>query len=400
MLAAFVPLFIAVSVAMLGMGIISPIMPLYIRSFGAGGVAVGAVFAAFSVSRFLLGPVGGAVSDRIGRKTIIVWGLGLYAAVSVLYILAQNLWQMGLFRLLHGVGSILVTPIAQAYVGDLTPPGKEGRITNLFYASMFIGMALGPLLGGYLVEGWSLEAPFYAMGTLSLVALLGVARWVPDDRRGVKAGAPRAAPNVRAALRSPAVLGIIAYFATRGLWRQSFNSFWPLLAESFGHSESEIGLVLTGYLLGEGLFQIPFGYLADRFRRLPQIALGGLLSPIPMFFVPLVSNLWGVVALSTLMGVGSALGRASVLAIRTEEGRNHGMGALAGIQNSAFAIGQALGPIAAGLAFDLGGVAAPMYFGATVGVVGAAGAVLLFARSGTGGLRLPSLTRPAAGRKS
>lgn len=147
-------------------------------------MAVGAVFAAFSVSRFLLGPVGGAVSDRIGRKTIIVWGLGLYAAVSVLYILAQNLWQMGLFRLLHGVGSILVTPIAQAYVGDLTPPGKEGRITNLFYASMFIGMALGPLLGGYLVEGWSLEAPFYAMGTLSLVALLGVARWVPDDRRG------------------------------------------------------------------------------------------------------------------------------------------------------------------------------------------------------------------------
>lgn len=400
MLRAFVPLFIAVSVAMMGMGIISPIMPLYIRSFGAGGVAVGAVFAAFSVSRFLLGPVAGALSDRIGRKRIIVCGLGLYAAVSVLYVIAQNLWQMGLFRLLHGVGSILVTPIAQAYVGDLTPLGKEGRITNLFYASMFIGMALGPLVGGYLVEGWSLETPFYAMGTLSLLSLLGVARWVPDDRRGVKGSAPRAAPNVRGALRSPAVLGIIAYFATRGLWRQSFNSFWPLLAASFGHSESKIGLVLTGYLLGEGLFQIPFGYLADRFRRLPQIALGGLLSPIPMFFVPLVPNLWGVVALSTLMGVGSALGRASVLAIRTQVGRSHGMGALAGIQNSAFAVGQALGPVAAGLAFDLGGVAAPMYFGATVGVVGAAGAVLLFARTGTGGLRRPSLVRTPLARKT
>lgn len=383
MLAAFIPLFIAVSVAMMGMGIIAPIMPLYVRSFGAGGTAVGVVFAAFSISRFLLGPVAGVLSDRIGRKRIIVWGLGIYALVSVLYIVAQNLWQMGLFRLLHGVGSILVTPIAQAYVGDLTPVGREGRVTNLFYASMFTGMALGPLVGGYLVEGWSLEAPFYAMGILSLVALLGVARWVPDDGGRQEATAPRTAPNLRAALGVPAVLGMIVYFATRGLWRQSFNSFWPLIADSHGHSESAIGLVLTGYLLGEGLFQIPFGYLADRFRRLPQIAVGAVLAPIPMFLVPLVRDLGGVVALSTAMGVASALGRASVLAIRTEAGRSHGMGTLAGIQNSAFAAGQMLGPIVAGLAFDAFGVASPMYLGASLGLAGGVVAVALFSQRST-----------------
>lgn len=380
MLATFIPLFIAVSAAMMGMGIISPIVPLYIRSFGAGGMAVGAVFAAFSVSRLLFGPVAGVLSDRVGRKRLIVWGLGAYAAVSVLYVVAQNLWQLGLFRLLHGVGSILVTPIAQAYVGDLTPVGWEGRITNIFYASMFAGMALGPLLGGYLVEGVSLEAPFYAMGILSLIALIGVAKWVPDDRKAPRGGAPRAAPNLRAALRSPAVMGMIVYFATRGLWRQSFNSFWPLLAASHGHSEAAIGLVLTGYLVGEGLFQIPFGYLADRFPRLPQIAIGALLSPLPMFFVPWVRNLWAVVGLSAAMGVGSALGRASVLAIRTEAGRSHGMGTLAGVQNSAFAAGQMLGPIVAGTAFDLFGLAAPMYLGAVLGVAGGALAVFLFSR--------------------
>jgi len=380
MLATFIPLFIAVSAAMMGMGIISPIMPLYIRSFGAGGMAVGAVFAAFSVSRLLLGPVAGVLSDRVGRKRLIVWGLGAYAAVSVLYVVAQNLWQLGLFRLLHGVGSILVTPIAQAYVGDITPVGWEGRITNIFYASMFAGMALGPLLGGYLVEGVSLEAPFYAMGILSLLALIGVAKWVPDDRKAPRGGVLRAAPNLRAALRSPAVMGMIVYFATRGLWRQSFNSFWPLLAASHGHSEAAIGLVLTGYLVGEGLFQIPFGYLADRFPRLPQIAIGALLSPLPMFFVPWVRNLWAVVVLSAAMGVGSALGRASVLAIRTEAGRSHGMGTLAGVQNSAFAAGQMLGPIVAGTAFDLFGLAAPMYLGAVLGVAGGALAVFLFSR--------------------
>jgi len=341
---------------------------------------VGAVFAAFSVARLLFGPLAGAVSDWVGRKRIIVLGLIIYAVVSLLYAIAQNLWQVGIFRLLHGLGSILVAPIAQAYVGDLTPKGREGFITNVFYASMFLGMALGPLLGGYLVEGFSLTAPFYAMGSLALLALIGVARWVPDDRDGPRQGGRRVPPRLREAVRVPAVLGIVVYFATRGLWRQSFNSFWPLLADARGHSEAAIGLVLAGYLMGEGLFQIPFGYLADRLRKLPQIAIGGILSPLPMFFIPFVHSLGGVVGLSTIMGITSALGRAPVLAIRTEVGRSHGMGTVAGIQNSAFAAGQMLGPIVAGFVFDLFGVTAPMYVGGSLGMLGGVVAVALFAR--------------------
>ncbi len=355
----------------MGLGIIAPILPLYVREFGAGGAALGAVFAAFSISRFALGPIVGMLSDRIGRKKLIVGGLAIYALVSLLYVVAQNLWQLGLFRLLHGAGSIMVTPIAQAYVGDLTPEGREGRITNVFYASMFAGMALGPLFGGYLVAQGSFSTPFFAMGALSVIALLGVVFWVPDDVSKRPPDVPRTLPNLRAAFGAPAVLGIVVYFASRGLWRQSFNSFWPLLADHYGHAEASIGLVLTGYLVGEGIFQIPFGYLADRFRRLPQIALGGLLSPIPMLLVPFVPGLWGVVLLSVFMGVTSALGRASILAIRTQLGRSYGMGTLAGVQNSAFAVGQMLGPIAAGVTFDLAGVAAPMYLGGAMGIVGA-----------------------------
>lgn len=390
MVAASVPLFLAVAVAMMGLGIISPIMPIYIRSFGAGGAVLGAVFAAFSLSRFLFAPLLGSLSDRVGRKRIILVGLGLYSIVSLLYAVAQNLWQLGLFRLLHGIGSVMVAPIAQAYVGDLTPPGKEGRITNLFYASMFAGMALGPLAGGYLVEGWSVEAPFLAMGALSLLALLGVARWVPQDAvpaKGKKLA--RTGPTFRQVLRVPAVLGIIAYFVTRGLWRQSFNSFWPVIADRQGYSESAIGLVLTGYLIGESLFQIPFGYLADRFPRLPQIAVGGFLSPLPLFVIPFVHELWGVAALSVWMGMMSALGRASLLALRTELGRSYGMGTLAGLQNSAFAGGQTLGPIVAGMVFDLFGPTAGLYQGALFGLAGTILTLVLLVRAGP----LPSKSR-------
>ncbi len=365
--------------AMMGMGIIAPFMPLYLQEFGAGGTSLGLVFAAFSVARSLLGPAVGGLSDRVGRKRLIVGGLALYTVVSLLYVVAQSLWQMGVFRLLHGMASIMVTPIAQAYVGDLTPEGKEGRMTTLFYTSMFFGMALGPLVGGYLVTGWSLEAPFFAMGILSLLALIGVAWLVPDDVRR-SAGVPRQYLPFRTVIRTPAVVAMVVYMASRGFWRQSFNAFWPLLAASLGHVEAAIGLVLTGYMVGEGLFQIPFGYLADRFRRRPQVAVGGLLSPLPMFAVPAVVSLPAVIGLSLVMGVASALGRASILAIRTELGRTHGMGMLAGIQNAAFAAGQALGPVAAGVAFDLAGLSAPMYVGGSVGMLGAAASVYLLGR--------------------
>ncbi len=122
----FVSLFIAVAVAMIGVGIIAPILPLYAKSFAASGLSIGLIFSAFSFSRSLLGPLVGRLSDRVGRKRILMIGLAGYTVVSLLYVAAMSLWQLGLFRLLQGAASVMVTPIAQAYIGDITPPGKEG----------------------------------------------------------------------------------------------------------------------------------------------------------------------------------------------------------------------------------------------------------------------------------
>lgn len=386
MLQVFLPLFLAVAAAMVGLGVISPILPLYVRQFGAGGTQLGLVFAAFSVSRALLAPILGRLSDRVGRRRMIAVGLGAYTAVSLLYVIAESLWQLAAFRLLHGVASVLVTPIAQAYVGDVTPPGREGRAMNLFYSSMFLGMALGPLLGGSLAQRWGLVAPFFAMGSLTFVALIAVLSFVPEDRHWQ--ARPRVRPPIGQVARSPVVWGIVAYNATRGFWRQGFNAFWPLLGAASGHGEAALGSVLTAYLLAQAALQIPFGYLADRFPRLPQIVLGGVLAPAVLFSVPVLAGSLGwVLAGGVLMGAASALGRASVVAVRTACGRVHGMGILAGIQSSAFAVGQSLGPVCAGLAYDLGGMAAPMYLGGAVGLLGTGLAAGVISRGAPGVLR-------------
>ncbi|MEA3239427.1 MAG: MFS transporter [Candidatus Bipolaricaulota bacterium] len=380
---AFISLFIAVSVAMLGVGIIAPILPLYAKTFSATGVSIGLVFAAFSLSRSLLGPILGRFSDRIGRKRMLVIGLAGYAGISILYAIAASLWQLGLFRLLQGAASVMVTPIAQAYIGDITPPGKEGRYMNGFYSAMFLGMALGPLLGGSLSAAFSYQAAFYGMGGLSTIALLLVARTVPTDhvhREERRSKSDEIVP-LRDVMRNDGVKAICVYVATRGFWRQGFNTFYPLFATaSAGLGEASIGLVLSVYMLGGGLLQIPFGFLADRLPRFPQIILGSVGAPLLLLAVPFVHRMHGIVTIMFAIGALSALSRASILAFRTELGRTHGMGTLAGLQGSAFAAGQMIGPPTSGLIADTLGLSAVFPFGSAVGLLGS-GFVLMWFRS-------------------
>ena len=363
---------------MIGIGIISPILPLYAETFSSSGVSIGLVFAAFSVSRALLGPFVGRFSDHVGRKRFLMAGLAGFAVVSVLYSIAGSLWELGLFRLLQGAASVMVTPIAQAFVGDITPPGKEGRMMNLFYSSLFMGMALGPFIGGTVSEAFSYQAAFYAMGALSLIALLLVGRTLPRDHRALDSASEQQVDIVPLSriLRNDAVKAICIYVATRGFWRQGFTAFFPLFAVSIaGADKAEVGTVLSAYMLGGGLLQIPFGILADRLPRFPQIMVGSIAAPLLLLAVPLVRGIPAYLAITFAMGALSALSRASIIAIRTELGRTHGMGTLAGLQGSAFAAGQMIGPVAFGLVSDLFGVTAVFPFGSAVGLIGSASVV-------------------------
>jgi DHA1 family multidrug resistance protein-like MFS transporter len=291
----------------------------------------------------------------------------------LLYVVVGNLWQLGVLRFAQGAASIMVTPIAQAYVGDITPSGKEGRMMNLFYSSMFIGVALGPLLGGWIGERWSYEAAFVGMGVLSVIALLLVAWTVPADHRKSQERTSRQQEIVplRHLLRSDPIKAISVYFATRGFWRQGMNAFYPLYAVGvLGFGEGSVGTVLSAYFFGGGLLQIPFGVLADRFRRFPQIVVGSIAAPLLLLAVPFARDLTTVLVIMFGVGALSALSRASVLAIRTELGRTYGMGTLAGLQGAAFSMGQTIGPALYGVVADTLGLFWVFPFGSTVGLLG------------------------------
>ena len=177
---AYVILFIAVMASTMGVGFIGPLLPLYARDLGAAGLSLGMIFAGFSMARFILTPFIGRLSDRFGRRIFLATGLAVYTGFSLAYISAATAGQLILIRALHGASAGMVIPIAQAYIGEMSPEGREGSYMGTFMVSLFAAFGIGPLLGGPLAERFGAHTPFLAMGGLSAVAFLLVLFLLPE----------------------------------------------------------------------------------------------------------------------------------------------------------------------------------------------------------------------------
>ena len=371
----FITLFIATVITMAGLGIIDPILPLYAKSMKATGIQLGIIFAGFALSRSIFAPFVGQYSDRHGRKNLMIAGLVLFTAVSVCFVYAKSPLVLTLVRLVQGFAVALVTPVAQAYIGDLTPVGEEGKYMNLFFMSFFAGMAIGPYLGGYLTDRFNIRTPFYTMGGMSLTVLVLVLFLVPETF-AVKRHDEKRIPFFKSLLpvfKDKPMIGIMTYMATRGFYRWGFNTFFPLLAiKAEKMSPAGIGLVLSVYMLFGSILQYPFGLIADRFpsQKVNLILTGGSCSALSMCAVAYSRSMLMFVILAISMGAFSSLSRASALTIRTERGRIYGMGSVTGAFTTSLSLGQVLGPILFGVIADIYSIPVAFLVGGLVGLTG------------------------------
>jgi len=160
----FAVLFFSIFVSVTGVGIVVPLLPVYAYELGASGLYIGLVFGAFSLSRTFFLPYFGRLSDKKGRKPLIVAGLLAYALISIGFILSKNVETLIIMRFIQGISSAMLIPVIQAYVGDITPEGSEGMSMGMFNMSMFFGLSVGPLAGGMINEHFSLNTSFLCMG--------------------------------------------------------------------------------------------------------------------------------------------------------------------------------------------------------------------------------------------
>lgn len=350
----FSTLFLAVFSVTLGVGLVVPLLPVYAYELGATGLYIGFIFGAFSLSRTLFLPLFGRLSDLKGRKPFLTTGLLAYFLVSIAYVWSRDVNFFILIRFIQGIASAMILPVAQAYVGEITPKHKEGFMMGLFNVSLYAGLSIGPLLGGMVKDTFGIQTSFLSMGVVSLVGFLLCLILLP----------PRSYERLLTPAKPPLRYRILVknrYIGALFLFRFAYTfciglvwAFLPLLAHAeFKLSSSAIGvLVMLGVLIS-GLLQTPMGLLADRFNKRTFIAIGGLVTAGAVFSFVYVQGFWGLFVANVLFGIGGGISVPAVMAMTVIIGRRtDSMGSVMALLTTGHSLGMFAGPILAGIVAD------------------------------------------------
>ncbi len=354
---------IAIFISTLGVGVISPLLSVYAEDMGATGLWIGLIFSAFSISRLIFLPYIGRLADRSGRRTLLLVGMLLYTLISFGYVFSNSVESLIVTRLLHGFASAMVFPVAMAYVGDMAKKGFEGRTIGSYNTALFMGLAFGPVLGGFLSQSYGMHNAFYAMTTMSLISLVLIFLFLPESHGKRKVGS-----SFASMIRNKTAKGMFLMQLVRTTGRGMLMSFVPLYAYSLGLSLSEIGLILFVELFFAAILQKAFGHLSDRHSRTKIVAIGTVFSGITLFLFPLGRGFLELLLLSAAMGVGDAIVMSALTAMSVSLGRIYGMGAVAGVFNSVMSAGFVVAPILAGFVMDALGVSSVFYIGAAISI--------------------------------
>ena len=349
-------MFFTLMVMMLGFGIIIPIMPFYVTSLGATGSTLGLLMATFSIMQFIFAPIWGSLSDRFGRKPIIV--VGIFGNVLSLLMngLATQLWMLFVARTLAGILSSATLPTAMAYAGDSTAPKDRPAAMGLLGAAMSMGMVLGPGIGG-LLAGSSLATPFFVAAGLSSVALLLVLLILPESlpvERRAHASQVRG-PQLQMmwhALRGPlGFLLFLAFLLSFGL--ANFEGVFGLYTlRRFNYGPAQVGSVMMSIGIVSAITQgVLTGITTRRWGELNVIRAALLCTGIG-FVIMLTANSFPTVLLTVAFFVlSNGMIGPSVASLISKQATS-GQGMAMGLSNAFMSLGRIVGPILAGVLLD------------------------------------------------
>lgn len=354
-----VTILLSVFIALLGIGIIVPVMPVFAKELGAGGFALGMIIAAFSVTRGLLQPVVGNLSDKWGRKGFLMAGLFIYGLVGLLIPMAAEVDHLIIIRAFHGVGSAMIVPIAMAYMSLLAPAGHEARYMSYLNVAVFCGIGCGPIIGGILSDIWGLPSVFYTMAGLSLAALLLVVVYMPSQSAHPEAKKEKFFVSLASMMANRKTVGILlGRYGTMIVMVPSM-AFLPLLMSDWpGVSGLQIGFVIACRTLVNAVLQVPFGKLADIYSKRLIFVVSCVLLSVIVFVIPLFSTVTMMALVYVLLGCVEAAvwavlgGYASI-----EAKENYGHGTMMGMFGFAMSGGVFTGAVLAGWVMDGWGIA-------------------------------------------
>ena len=374
-----VVLFLTVLLDLVGFGIVLPLLPLYADGFGASGATVGLLVTVYSVAQFFMAPLWGRLSDRFGRKPILVLGLLGSALAYLVFAWSRSLAWLFASRILAGIGGATI-PVAEAYIADVTPPERRAGNMGLIGAAFGLGFTVGPALGGILA-GVSFEAPGYLAAGLclvnALVATTLIHETLPRARReAIRPLAAAGHPVVAMgrALRMPELRRVLVLYF---LFTVAFAVIQPTLSlfgqVRFGLDDRQVGylfafLGLVSAIVQGGLVR----RLVPRLGEVRLIRLSGVPFVIGLLLLALAPSMPVLLLALGILAIGYGGALPPVLGLVSRVAPAHVQGGVLGVGQSVGSLARIVGPLAAGFAFDAG-PALPYLLGAVV----AAGATAL-----------------------
>jgi len=368
-------LFAVVFIDLLGFGMVIPVLPLYAKTLGAKEAWVGLLSSGYSAMQLVFAPVWGRLSDRVGRRPVLLASIAMTAIAFAMYGFASSFAWLLVGRLFAGIATANIA-IAQAYVADVTTPETRAKGMGLIGAAFGLGFVLGPAFGGVLSRS-SLAAPSFAAAALAAANL--VACWLvlgePQQRRAAARGARVGglAP-LRNELSRPGVLGLIAvYFLSITAFSAMENTYAFLATERYRIEPRNvfwlfayIGLIVV--VVQGGLI----GPLTRLFGEKRLLVAGLLLQGCGLFALPIAGGIGGLLAATAPLAVGSGLASPALSALLSKLARADDQGGTLGLGQSAAAFGRIVGPESGTWTYSNHGPAVPYVGGAMLMAVAAA----------------------------
>ena len=358
--AAMAILMLNMFISQLGFGLIIPVLPAYMQSLGASGLALGGLVSAMGITQFLFSPTAGQFSDRYGRKAAIVLGLTVFAIAQGIFCIAHTVTWLFVSRLINGIGISLVNPAVTAYVADITSeaerPGGMGKLS----AAMLLGIVIGPGIGGLLAD-YGLRIPFYAAGgaaILAMVASLVLLRVREHKRskavevRETKTAAGMVTLMVNSFKAPYFSLLFFVYVLTFGL--AIVEAIFGLYVNvKYGFTPKDISLLITGGALAGVVVQYAIiDKLLQRFGEISLIRRCLLSASLFLLLMVFSGYFWQMFVVNLFFFSSIATLRPAIHS-RLSKLAGQQQGLVFGLNDAYTSLGLITGPILAGILFDI-----------------------------------------------
>lgn len=377
----------------MGFGIVMPVLPFWAREFGASGTALGLVLTSYAAAQFAFAPLWGRLSDRVGRRPVLLCTIAGTALSLLLLGLAESLAWILAARLLAGAFAANLG-VASAYIADATPPEERTRWMGMLGASFGVGFVLGPAIGGALAP-FGYRAPMLAAAALAGVNLVHAFAALREPARHA---APAAAEGRAGALRNPLVRRLCtANFVFSLAVTQLETVFAFFMADRFGYDAEHVAgfliamAVLMGAIQGGGMKA-----LSARFRERSLVVAGGALLAVGFAGLPPVPSVAWLLLPLALCAVGRAILQPSLMSLASLASESGARGGTMGAFQASASLARVVGPIAAGLLYDAAH-AAPFALAAALVALVAAQARGLPVESADASLAEAAAAPPGAG---